>query len=114
MTLVADLRHYVDERGQLASMPGPALRVAAFLCAIVSWTSRAAGARERTNVWCRRPRRQPCRGEIVAAYGDQSADIVWECPVCGGNGLIHDWQGSRWDRRGEGGAPQLQSNGRSA
>ena len=101
MTLVADLRHYVDERGRLASMPGPAVRVAMFLCAIVSWTSRAGGVRERTNVWCRRrPRRRRCGGEIVSEYGNESPDIVWQCPDCGDNGLIHGWQGSRWDRRG--------------
>jgi hypothetical protein len=101
MSFVADLRHYVDEGGRLASMPAPALRIATFLCAIVSWASRAGGPLERTNVWCRRMRRRrPCGGEIVAGYRDGSADIVWECPECGDNGLIHDWHGSRWDRRG--------------
>lgn len=115
MTWVTDLRHYLDEDGQLAAMPGPAMRLATFVCAIVSWTSRGGGVRERTNVWCRRTRqRRPCGGEIVAGYGGESADIVWECPECGDNGLIHDWQGSRWDRRGERGPHQLPTNGRSA
>ncbi len=101
MTLVADIRHYVDERGRLASMPGPAMRVATFLCAIVSWTSRAGGVPEHTNVWCRRmPGRRQCGGEVVAGYRNEAGEIAWECPECGDNGVIHGWQGSRWDRRG--------------
>ncbi len=102
MTIIANLRHYLDETGRLASgMPSPAFRLATLLCAIVGWTSRTNGGPQRTNVWCRRnPGRKPCGGEIVAGIATESTDIVWECPACGENGLIAGWRDTRWDRSG--------------
>ena len=98
-TMMTDSRHFVDERGTLARMPGPALRLACFLRAIVGWVSRFGGTLERTNVPCRRtPRHRPCTGEIIAGLGNSPDQIVWQCPECGDNGVIHGWRGSRWDR----------------
>lgn len=100
-TLIADLRHYLDKDGTLTPMPGPAIRLATFLCAIVSWTTRSGGSVQRTNVWCRRsPSRKPCANEIIAAYGKSSSDIFWECPGCGDSGLIKGWIDTTWDRSG--------------
>jgi hypothetical protein len=31
-----------------------------------------------------------------------SGRISWECPACGDNGIIHQWEGTPWDRTPEG------------
>ena len=53
-TWITDLRHYLDHRGAMANLPGPALSLALFLGSIVAWvTSRRSPADQRTNVPCR-------------------------------------------------------------
>ena len=100
-TWITDMTHYLDDTGRLGTMPGPALNIALFLGSIVAWVStHASGDCGRTNVVCRRtPGRRRCVGEIVATLAPESARIMWRCPVCGDNGLIHGWEGTRWDRR---------------
>lgn len=109
-TWVTDMRHFLDERGDLAAMPAPALKLALHLGSIVGWmTSRSIEGPERTNVSCRRsPGRVPCRGEIHALFEARGGAILWECPLCGDNGRIDGWQESRWDRR----SPGAHGNGR--
>jgi hypothetical protein len=102
-TYVTDFRHYLDDQtGHLpADIPAPALRLAMFLASIVAWaTSQDDDDGELTNVWCwRRPNRRPCRGEIVARVESASAEIIWNCPSCGLNGVIRGWEDSLWDHR---------------
>jgi hypothetical protein len=100
-TYVIDLRHYLDETGDLAHMPGPALSLAMVFTSIVAWATAARTDEvEPTNVWCwRRPGRQRCRGEIVAQLKQGAIEIVWSCPLCGVNGVIRGWEHSLWDRR---------------
>jgi hypothetical protein len=99
-TWVTDMRHFPDDQGELERMPGPAMNLAVYLGAIVGWVSRTNGRNQRTNVWCRRRRgRRRCRGEIIAGKADERHAIVWHCPQCGDNGIIHGWENTRWDRR---------------
>lgn len=100
-TWVTDMKHYLDEDGYLAEMPGPALKLALFQGAIVSWvTAQLPRQIPRTNVTCRRtPGRQRCLGEIHAFLEVPSERIIWHCPFCGDNGLISGWEGTEWDRR---------------
>ena len=99
-TYVIDLRHYLDEDGDLADLPGPALTLARTFTSVVAWVTAypAADGLPITNVWCwRRPGRQRCRGELAAELRD--SEIVFECPMCGVNGVIRGWEHSLWDRR---------------
>ena len=67
---------------------------------IVGWVTEHLPAGEPdTNVPCwRSPGRKRCRGDMVAERSDGSSEIVWQCPACGANGVIHGWEGSLWDR----------------
>ena len=49
---VVDLRHFLDENGDIAAMPAPAVTLARFNASIVGWVTRLhSGSRvERTNV----------------------------------------------------------------
>ncbi len=103
-TWVTDLRHFLNEVGELPEeIPAPALKLALFQGAIVAWmtgTDCLNGQGSRTNVNCRRsPSRRPCPGEILASLDTKSEAIIWECPLCGDNGRISGWEGTTWDRR---------------
>jgi hypothetical protein len=89
------MRHYLDDAGRVAEMPGPALNLALFLGAIVAWvTSGRAAGDTRTNVPCRRsPDRRRCDGEIVASFDSDGNAIIWHCPICCDYGVTHGWQG---------------------
>jgi Plasmid pRiA4b ORF-3-like protein len=106
---VVDLRHFLDENGDLAAMPAPAVTLARFNASIVGWVTRlppGSGA-ERTNVPCRaQSRGKRCRGEIDALLSEDEV-ILWHCSHCAQEGVISGWQETRWDRRvesGDGGA----------
>jgi len=100
-TWITDMRHYLDDGGHVADMPGPALNLALFLGSIVAWvTSHQLTRYPRTNVPCRRsPGRNRCPGDIVANIEPDPVAISWYCPVCGDNGVIRGWEGTPWDRR---------------
>ena len=44
----------------------------------------------------RRPRRVPCSGVIQAEVHPAGNQLRWWCPVCGDNGQISNWEGTRW------------------
>jgi hypothetical protein len=100
-TFVTDMRHYLDESGEIpAGLPGPALNLALHQGAIVEWmTATLPEGNDWTNVYCRRsPGRQRCRGQIIARFDEEAGTIVWQCPICGDGGFIYGWAGTRWDR----------------
>jgi hypothetical protein len=103
-TWVTDMRHYLDEQtGDLpASLLGPALNIALFLGSIIAWvTDHQPETEWHTNVCCRRsPGRRRCLGEIFAELDGESGQIVWQCPRCGDNGMIHGWEETFWNRDG--------------
>ena len=91
-TWVTDIRHYLDDDGELIRASGFARRLAEHQCAIIS----AVTARSRdesewlTEVRCRRrPNRKACEGSIVARFDEEDpTTIAWLCPFCGDNGYI--------------------------
>ncbi len=105
---VTDLRHFLDARGRLPDLPGPAMNLVLFFGSIAGWvTSHPSIGLSRTNVPCRRsPGRKRCVGEIHAGFQPGSMAIAWHCPVCGDNGHIDGWVGTRWDRRGGAAEPR--------
>jgi hypothetical protein len=107
-TWVVDMRHYVDEATEdlPEGIPERVLSLAVFFGSIVAWvTDCLPEGHWLTNVPCRpRPGRRRCRGEIVAELDRPSGQIVWHCPLCGDNGLIHGWEDTPWYRQHDAGA----------
>ena len=99
-TWITDMRHFLDETGQIANMPTPARSLAEYFGSIIMWMADSVPEWiETTNVLCRRrPRRKPCFGRIIAVM-KTAGEIAWECPSCGDNGVIYGWVGTPWDRR---------------
>lgn len=97
-TWITDLQHFLDEDGCIGPPSGPARRLAEYLASIVDAATRYD---EYVAVRCRRrPGRKPCRTELEIWTDLDTDDIHWRCPACDDNGLISNWQDSRWDRAG--------------
>src|SRR6266516_2703593 len=102
MTWVTYLSHFVDEMGILPTkVPGPASRLAEYLAAIVAAATTAADTQGqgKPRIKCRRrPGHRACPGVIeYRRWADER--ITWECPSCGDNGVISNWQSTAWDCR---------------
>jgi hypothetical protein len=103
-TFVTSMQHFLDHNGELPEdIPGPALNIGLFLGSIVAWvTTHQARPKDRTTVPCRRsPGRRRCPGIMYAGFDSDGSTIIWQCPVCLDNGMIHGWEGTMWDRRKE-------------
>jgi hypothetical protein len=95
-TYVTDISHYLDTSGELTEMPGEARRLASFLVLLIDATTQAMPARGHdTRIRCRT---RACTGSIQASVASKEGDIVWRCPECGHNGVIRNWQGTKWDQ----------------
>jgi hypothetical protein len=106
-TLHANVRHFLNEQGELARMPGPAVALAVFLRQVVGWvTMNHPSPAGRTNITCRRsPGQKRCLGEIEGSLLLEAGEIWYLCPECGDHGVIIGWKGTSWDRSVPGIAP---------
>ena len=97
MAWITDLRHFLDEDGNIPEIPKPARRIAEYLGGIVKAVTTRQDGELATGVRCRRwPRHKRCPGEIIAFIDEQHC-ISWSCPVCMDNGVISGWKGTIWD-----------------
>ena len=90
---ITDLRHFLDERGAIGPVKGPARAMAQFQADVVAHASDATGQVPAA------PRCFKCRKGTIAASLARDAAIVWACPSCRAEGRIANWQGSLWDLR---------------
>jgi hypothetical protein len=98
-TLITNLTHFLDERGCIAPMEGPARRLAEFLTGIVAAMTHDMDEPALPTRCRRRPGRKPCPGILDTQFGGDFEDlaILWRCPECGDHGMITHWQNTFWD-----------------
>ena len=98
-TWVTDITHFLSDSGSIAPESGPARKLAEHIAAIVAESTAALGDIEGyEKVSCRRrPGRRPCQGLIDSWIDPETGSIYWECPNCGDNGFISNWEGTLWD-----------------
>jgi hypothetical protein len=95
-TYMSDLAHYLDEAGELAEVPLAARNFGRFLTVVVDATTGAFPACDlNTRIPCRR---RSCQGTIRATLVSRQVQISWSCPICGDNGLISNWQATKWNQ----------------
>jgi len=96
-TYVTDITHFLDKNGELAEMPGEARQLASFLVLLIDVTTAQASPSHNhdTHIRCRA---EACTGSIRASVASKGGEIVWHCPKCGHNGVIRNWQGTKWDQ----------------
>jgi hypothetical protein len=102
MTWVTDLSHFIDsDTGRLPTdVPGPARRLLEYSTRIVAAATATAGGHDHADeIKCRRRSgRRACPGVIEhRLWADER--ITWQCPRCGDNGVISNWQSTAWDLR---------------
>src|SRR6185312_10702054 len=96
-TYFINITHYLDEAGEMLPLPGPARKLASFITLVIEAATNSASADEcESRVRCRK---RSCRGTIRTVLPDQSSEILWHCPVCGHNGVITNWQNTKWNAR---------------
>ena len=98
-TWVTDLKHFLNANGSIAPPSGPARKLAEhFTAIVVELTAELAEIEGIEQVACRRrPGHQPCKGFIESWIDPETGEIPWQCPKCGDNGYIRNWEGTMWD-----------------
>jgi hypothetical protein len=96
-TYVTDITHFLDSDGELVTeMPKPARQLASFLVLIIDAVTQAVPVRDLdTRIRCGK---KACTGSIRASLTSSQDEIAWRCPDCSHNGVIRNWQGTKWDQ----------------
>lgn len=98
MSYITDLRHFLDEAGEIpAVLPREARELASFLALVVDAVTTSFPEQRwsiETGIRCRTP---GCSGEIIGALDSTSDPVHWHCLECGTDGTIRGWRESRWD-----------------
>jgi hypothetical protein len=100
-TYVTDITHFLDDQGEVSvDMPREARQLASFLVLVIDATSRnIASDNQDINIRCRKA---DCTGQIRASLASTNDVIEWFCPDCGHNGVIRNWQATKWNQRTDG------------
>ena len=94
---VTDITHYLDETGELLTLPGPARKLASFLTLVIEAATGIASTDEHdSGIRCRA---KGCRGTIRTGLPPTRGEILWICSVCGHHGVIRNWQNTKWNER---------------
>jgi hypothetical protein len=101
-TYVTDITHFLDAKGELTEMPKPARRLASFFVLLIDAVTQVCPANDHdTRIRCKTGH---CTGSIQASVVSRDSEIVWLCPKCGHQGVIRNWQGTKWDQTKKGGS----------
>lgn len=99
MALKADLRHFLDEKGNELDLTEQANTVFKFLTQVVSSVSQnIEQPLIDVDLKCNtRSDEVSCEGDIEATC--IAIDMIeWHCDTCEASGTISNWQGSQWDK----------------
>ena len=95
---ISNLTHFLNENGIIPKqMPKEARELASFLTLVVDYTTEHSGVvLNAINLRCFTDH---CKGIIESELINSGTEIHWICPKCRNEGIISEWQGSRWDNR---------------
>lgn len=98
-TWITDMSHFDYKDEEAHELPKEAKKLAEYFGSIIEATvDRVSPFRKSTGLQCRRrPGRIPCSGVIHSELHPDETELRWWCPVCGDNGRISNWSGTRWD-----------------
>jgi len=93
---ISDLTHFLNEEGNIPKeMPFEARELAGFLAMIVDITTERQNTKlEPSPLSCSK---KGCKGIINSALTPNFIEIHWHCPQCNTEGIIRNWQGTKWD-----------------
>jgi hypothetical protein len=88
---ITDARHFLDDKGAVAPLRGPAKAMADFHAGVIVYTT------DFDEGGVTLPRCLKCKKGTVEGALAQDDAIVWHCPRCQVEGRISNWQGTLWD-----------------
>ena len=88
---ITDARHFLDDKGAIAPLRGPAKAMADFFTAVIAY------ATDFDDTGVILPRCFKCKKGTVEWALAQDDAIVWHCPRCQVEGRISNWRGTLWD-----------------
>jgi hypothetical protein len=88
---ITDARHFLDDKGAIAPVRGPAKALADFHAGVIAY------ATDFDSSGVSLPTCFKCKKETVEAALAQDDAILWRCPRCRAEGRISNWQGTLWD-----------------
>lgn len=97
-TWITDMSHFDYPEEDACRFSKAALKLWAFFGSIVDGTVGRPPFKRSAGIRCRRrPKRVPCTGVIESELHPNGNELHWWCPACGDNGVISNWEGTRWD-----------------
>jgi hypothetical protein len=95
---ITNIRHLADASAKMSQeMPEEPRELFELLTRIIEKTTRTLPATlTTTDVECNT---KSCDGLIKSALRPDTSEIHWYCPQCEREGLINNWQGTKWDQR---------------
>lgn len=93
---ISDLTHFLDEAGNIPKeMPTEAREMAGFLVMVVDITTERQNTKlAPSTLTCTK---EGCNGIINTALTPNFKEIHWHCPECNTEGIIRNWQGTKWN-----------------
>jgi len=95
---ISDIRHLLHASAKMPEdMPDEAKELIGFLTLVIDTTTKnLPDSLTTTDVKCFK---KGCSGMIKTAIRPDTEEIHWYCPDCEVDGLISEWQGTKWDNR---------------
>jgi hypothetical protein len=95
---ITDIQHLLDASEKMPKvMPKEAIELIGFLTQIIDATTKNNPTTlTTTEIRCFK---KGCSGLIKTALMPRNEEIHWYCPDCENEGLINNWQGTKWDNR---------------
>ena len=96
---ITNIQHLLDASAKMPNeMPKEARELISFLKLIIDITTKnVPHTLTATDVRCFE---KGCNGMIKTALRPDTEEIHWYCPDCENEGLISNWQGTKWDNGG--------------
>lgn len=90
------MTHFLNEKGNIPKeMPAEAREMAGFYAMVVDITTqRQPAVLTTTTLRCFN---KACQGLIHTSFQSGRKEIRWFCPACKNEGVISNWQGTKWD-----------------
>ena len=90
------MHHFLDEAGNIPKkIPKEARELGSFMALVVDATTKILPSTlTSTDIRCFQ---KGCNGMIKTELISKSNEIHWECSDCENEGVISEWQNSKWD-----------------
>ena len=93
---ITNFIHYLDATGNIPKqMPREARELANFLALVVDSTTKTKqSSLTSTDIRCFI---KGCYATVKSTLRPEANEIYWYCPDCENEGVISQWEGTRWD-----------------